>query len=345
MAQRHKVKNNMDKTYSFKVEENEAGRLDKFLSFKLPDYSRTSIQKLIVSGNVWIEYANGSGGKKEHLSSHLKLSGGQIICIMIPGKTPLPDIDEEARKLIQTLYEDDNVLVINKPVGIVVHGAGATFAKKEQKSIVSLLWPELSHKEWPDINRPGIVHRLDKDTSGALIIAKTPEILFKIAGQFAARSVKKMYYALIWGHTQLKEGSIEGPVGRSSTRTVKFEISPGGRWSKTGYRIIERFPESALWPQSSFAEITPYTGRTHQIRVQLAAIGHPVIGDKVYAPKHKAESLLLGAKRQMLHSYKIEFTYPVPPKTGEKITVTAPLPDDFMEILRKLRPPLKETGK
>jgi len=296
----------------FVVPENETKvRLDRFLAKKLPEYSRSRLQQLIRGGFVRL---NGATTRPRHL-----VRSGDKIELTEP---PLEKIDNQPEPIpLEVLFEDEDIIVINKPPGLVVHpGAG-----HRQHTLVNAL---LSHcatlsgiggKE-----RPGIVHRLDKETSGCLVIAKNDEAHRELSRQFGERTVEKIYLALVARKLRKDAGVIEEKIGRHPVHRQRMSVaSARGRTAKTDYRVI------CSGDQASLVECRLYSGRTHQIRVHLHHLGHPVLGDKVYAA-HLAKNF----PRHMLHAWKLGFRHP---RSGESKSFEAPLPDDFTTAMKMIR--------
>ena len=283
-------------------------RLDRFLALELPQYSRSRLQQLIRDGFV---RPNGKTARPRDI-----LRAGDVVDLTEP---PPEKIDNQPEAIpLDILFEDDNLIVINKPAGLVVHpGAGhckhtLVNALLHHCSILS----GIGGKE-----RPGIVHRLDKDTSGCLVVAKNDESHRGLSIQFAERGVDKIYLALVSGKLRRSTGVIEEKIGRHRVHRQRMSVtSERGRAARTEYRVL-RSSE-----QASLVECKLHSGRTHQIRVHLHHLGHPVLGDKVYAPK-----LIGKIPRQMLHAWKLGFRHP---RTGERRTFEAPLPNDFGEAMR-----------
>ncbi len=310
--------------FTLTVEQPQVGvRLDSFLAARIGALSRSRAAELIADGTVRVE----GGVKKPGYRVH----EGERICGRIPPAQPCIAYLPEPIP-IDVLYEDASLIVVNKPAGLVVHPAPGHFSGT---LVNALLY------RCPDLKgiggelRPGIVHRLDKDTSGVLVAAKTADAQVHMAAQFKNRSVQKTYLALARGRFNKDSGRIDLPVGRHPTARKKMSTrSRRPRTADTRWQVKERFSGATL------LEVSIHTGRTHQIRVHLAAVGRPVVGDPVYGGKHKrqvgsgAERLFAGAQRQMLHAWRLGFTHPA---SGEKLTFEAPLPHDFSDLLEKLR--------
>jgi len=297
------------------IKPEEAGRLDKYLVARFPDLSRTYLQRLINNRNILVD---------EHPASpHHKLQSGQTIQIDWPKKRESLGIEIPASLPFPILFEEDQFLIINKPPQLLSHPAGS---KAQEKTIVDWLAHKLIAEEWPEGVRPGLVHRLDRDTSGILIFAKTPQAHAKISKQFANRQIKKTYFALVKKVLKAGQGTLECRMGRDPGKRQRFAVSSDGRLAVTKFKVIEKFGGRA-----SLVELNPLTGRTHQLRVQLSTYGHPIIGDHVYGGLDKEFSFV---RRQMLHAAKIKFTHP---RTGVAVEFEAPLPEDFLEALKILR--------
>jgi len=278
-------------------------RLDLFLVKSLPGFSRSHIQRLIRAGFVRVEGAS--------TQPRQSVQSGDEIEVTEPPPEKI-QIEPEAIPLT-ILYEDDDLIVINKPPGMTVHpGPG----HREHTLVNALLHHCSTLSGIGGKERPGIVHRLDKETSGCLVVAKNDLAHRELSKQFAARAVEKIYLALVAGKLRKETGVIENKIGRHPVHRQRMSASsPRGRAAKTEYRVV-RSSE-----QASLIECKLHTGRTHQIRVHLHHLGNPVLGDKVYAPRFAKDF-----PRQMLHAWKLGFHHP---RTGEWKNFQAPLPDDF----------------
>jgi 23S rRNA pseudouridine1911/1915/1917 synthase len=286
-------------------------RLDLYLLDQLPQYSRSRLQSWIKDGLVLV---NGAAAK-----ASLVLRGGENISVA-PGE--LPPLNAAPEDLpLEILYQDDAVIAINKPADMVVHaGAGnhsGTLVNRLVHHFASL------SKVGGDL-RPGIVHRLDKGTSGVLLVARTDAAHQALAAQFSGRTVEKTYLALVHGKVAADSGRIFTPIERDPSRRLRMTTKTGkGRSALTEYRVRQRFDKF------TFLEVRIQTGRTHQIRVHLASIGHPVAGDRLYGGQ--------AAARVFLHAWRIVFTSPaLGSEPGERVTVEAPLPADLKEWLASL---------
>ena len=314
---------NPQSEHSFVVSGEQQGlRLDLFLSKVIPDLSRSHFKKLILEEMVRV---NGAAVKPSY-----ETKWGDAVLVRIPGIPAEERLKPQSMQL-DILYEDDDLLIVNKPPGLVVHpGAG-----REEGTLVHGLLahsPRLAIQGSP--LRPGIVHRLDKDTSGALVIAKSERAYLHLIRQFKAHGVRKEYLALVHGSPTKQQGEIRTLLGRHPSERKKIAVLQGkGRDAVSRWRIERDWGETALL----CVEIE--TGRTHQIRVHLSHINHPVVGDETYGGGRRraknirsaaVRDLLLKADRQMLHAMHLEFTHPA---TGELLSATAPLPADFREIV------------
>ncbi|MCK4325475.1 RluA family pseudouridine synthase [bacterium] len=317
----------MEERQEFIVEEDRV-RLDKFLAKQAVALSRSQIQSLIKRGRVTV---NGQVSKSSH-----RVVAGDKVRVLIPEREPLKVLPEDIP--LHILYEDEELLIVNKPPGMVVHPAAGHYSGTLVNGLL-FHCQNLSTINGP--LRPGIVHRLDKDTSGTLMVAKTDEAHLNLVRQIKERRIKKKYLALVEGRLELDEGTIEAPLGRHILDRKRMAVRhQGGRFALTHYRVLERFKIATL------LEITLATGRTHQIRVHLAYIGHPVVGDKTYGRKglrftHFRDNSLTGFKRetslidrQALHAQLLGFVHP---SRKEYMQFTAPLPHDMKQLLHNLK--------
>ena len=296
--------------YQFTIEK-PALRLDRCVSENCPGLSRTQAQKLIDDGYVTV---NGKIEKAKYKSDI-----GDRIEINIPPPSPSKLLPEAIP--IKILYEDDDLLVIDKPAGLIVHPAPG----HPTHTLVNAMLSHLSElADADDTSRPGIVHRLDKDTSGVMLIAKNITALANLSEQFKSRSIKKVYLTLVRGHLKPERGVIEAPIGRDSGDRKKMSVTgeSRGRQARTNYRVIRYVGNNSL------LEITSETGRTHQIRVHLAAIGYPVVGDGTYGTK----SAYLN--RQFLHAHRLGFHLP---SSGDYVEFESPLPADLEKTLNEIK--------
>ena len=292
------------------IEDESAGqRLDKYLANVCTDLSRTRIKQMIVTGNVTVN------GTVERPST--KLTSGQCIEVTVP--TTTPSHLEPQRMDIEIIYEDDELIVVNKPAGITVHPAPG---HPDHTLVNAILALSEDIEAFPDRVRPGIVHRLDKDTSGLVIIAKNQTAHSHLSNQFKNRLVEKMYLALVHGWPNPSEAVIDGPIGRHPKHRKRMAIVSDGKSASTRYRLIKRYQGYGM------VEVKPTTGRTHQIRVHLASIGHPIVSDTTYGTTH------LGITRHFLHAKFLGFQLP---SSGAYLELTSNLPADLTSFLLTLQ--------
>lgn len=298
------------------AERDAAPRLDRWLAERLPDLSRARIQKLVEQGHVWL---NGELCQRKKQVIQL----GDRIQIDIPETRPL-DLQPETIPL-DILYEDDQLLILNKPVGMVVHPAPGHSTGTLVHALLAYC-PDLSGIG--GVQRPGIVHRLDKDTSGAIAIAKTERAHHSLQAQLKAKTARRDYLAVVYGAPASSQGTIDAPIGRHPGDRKKMGIvseDRGGRRAITHWQVSERLGNYTLMHYQL------ETGRTHQIRVHSAHIGHPIVGDPVYGTGRSVGVNLPG---QALHAWKLSLQHPI---TGDWIGAIAPLPDSFTTLVRILR--------
>jgi 23S rRNA pseudouridine1911/1915/1917 synthase len=288
-----------------------ARRLDHYLARALPDVSRATIQRLIRQGLITVD------GLASRASSPVK-PGMQVVA-RIPPPTPAAQVSPQAI-MLDVVYEDGDLLVVNKPAGMVVHPAAGHY----EGTLVNALLARYPHLAAGDEGRPGIVHRLDRDTSGLLVVAKTETALDYLRAQFRSRQVKKTYLALVHGRPPKPEGIVEVPLGRDPRQRKRMAVVAGGRLARTGFRVLEDLGEYSL------LSVSLETGRTHQIRVHLAWLGVPVVGDGVYGRRRNR----LGLARQALHAWRLAFERP---GGRGRLELEAPLPADLEKVLEELR--------
>jgi 23S rRNA pseudouridine1911/1915/1917 synthase len=285
------------------------------LAHTIPHLTRSQIKKLIQQNEVLV---NGHPAKPGSI-----VQTGEMISLTLPAP-PAESVTPQPMTL-KIVYEDETLIVVNKDAGIVVHPAHG----HNQDTLVNGLlaaFPDLSAmtSAEPEAGlRPGIVHRLDQDTSGLIVVARTPQALQNLRRQFKARTVEKIYLALVHGHPVAPEGIIDAPLGRHPRHRQKFAVRPDGKSARTRYRLKSSFADYSL------LEIALETGRTHQIRVHLAWLKCPVVGDNVYGRKRNE----LGLSRQFLHAWRLSFKHP---RTAEQLDFEAPLPDDLRQVLSTL---------
>ncbi len=298
-----------------KVSAEESGvRADKLLSEKMENFTRSYIQKIIEEGGMLI---NGKPGK-----GSAKLKPGDEITVDIPEPTE-PDITPENIPL-DIVYEDSSLLVVNKPQGMVVHPAPGNYSGTLVNALMHHCKGELSGIN--GVIRPGIVHRIDKNTSGLLMVAKTNDAHLSLAEQIKEHSFSRRYKTIAYGSFNETEWTVNAPIGRNKKNREKMCVTnENSKEAITHFRVLEQFSGCAL------LECILETGRTHQIRVHLSHIGHPVMGDDVYGLKKEK---LTGLRGQLLHAYLLGFVHP---STGEYMEFSAPLPRHFEEALEKLK--------
>lgn len=303
-------------------------RLDQFLVSHLPDVSRARVQELIAQEKVLV---NGATSK-----ASLKLRGNETIAILGPAeRPPLKAVAEDIP--LDIVYEDDDLAVINKPAGMMVHaGAGATDDDRNRGTLVNALVHRFGQLSGVGGElRPGIVHRLDKETSGLLVVAKNDSAHRKLANEFSSRRVKKTYIALVHGWPKQEHGTISAPISRDAVRRIRMTTRrSGGRDAVTHYDVERRIDSS--YGKFTLLKLRIETGRTHQIRVHLASIGHPVVGDKLYGAPAEVRSKSLPAvalSRNFLHSAELQFTHP---RTAEPLSFSSHLPHELQEFLHKV---------
>ena len=291
---------------------NEKQRLDKALSEIDNTLSRTAIQRLIDEEKILVN------DKKE--KSSYKVCVGDVITIQ---EEQAKEIDLKAQDIpIDVLYEDDDIIVVNKPKGLVVHPANGNPDGTLVNAVMNICKDSLSGIGGEI--RPGIVHRLDKDTSGVIIIAKNDNAHINLSNQIKDREVKKIYVALVRGIIKENEATINMPIGRSTKDRKKMAVSKNGKEAVTHFTVLDRFENY------TFLKIKIDTGRTHQIRVHLSEIGYPVVGDYVYSNGKNP----YGVIGQMLHAQSIEFKHPT---TGKILKIEAPIPEYFEKIINELK--------
>jgi 23S rRNA pseudouridine1911/1915/1917 synthase len=291
--------------------------LDKYLAGRLPDLSRSVVQRLIVSGQVTV---NGELSRASY-----QVRSGDLVTCTVPDLEPAAPVPESIP--LDIAYEDEFLLVVNKPAGMVVHPAPGHSSGTLVNAVLAYL-PELAAS---GDKRPGIVHRLDRDTSGLILVAKNPKIQRALQQQFKKRAVDKVYTALLNGHLQPAWGRIEAPIGRDPQHRQRMAVRQGGREAVTEYHVLEQFARQTGPAAGAYTlvEAEPLTGRTHQIRVHFASVGHPVVGDRVYGRQRPT----LPVARQFLHARQLGFRHP---KSGRRMELEAPLPSDLDSVLRIL---------
>lgn len=305
---------------TLKVESNDQGkRLDQYLSTHLPSFSRTQLHRQIVDNDVLVN--------SKVVKPSYRIHENDLIEIELP-PPPVIELIPEPMSL-DIIYEDKDLLVLNKPPGLVVHPAAGIERGTLANGLAAYLDP--SNCSGSPM-RPGIVHRLDRDTSGVMVVAKNQLAYNHLIEQFAERKVKKEYIALVYGHMPSKSQLIDLPIGRHPNQRTKMAVM-----TKTGRQSLTFYKVSKEWTYFSRLEVEIKTGRTHQIRVHLAHLNHPVVGDEIYGTgrskqlrNKKLENLITILGRQFLHAFKLAFTHP---STGELMSFSSPLPQKLEEFL------------
>lgn len=302
----------MDEMIRLSVSEQDAGmRIDAYLRANT-ELSRSRISALIQAGAL---HVNGS----MELKPSFKVEGGQSIELQVPQARAVDIIPQNIP--IDILYQDEDIVIVNKPCGMVVHPA----AGNEDKTLVNALMYHV--RDLSGIGgemRPGIVHRLDKDTSGLILIAKNDKAHVALSEQFKARNMEKHYRAVAYGNFGEEHGLIDAPIARHPIDRKKMAIVADGKPSQTEWTVISRLKSA------TYLDVHLLTGRTHQIRVHMHSMGHPLLGDRIYAPNIKTS---VHIPRLMLHAYSLAFTHPT---TGKRMSMTAPLPKEYIATLEKL---------
>lgn len=284
-------------------------RLDVFLSEKL-DKTRSAVKKLVDDGEITV------GGNKVKAGRTLKI--GEEIFVNIPDPVKL---DLEAENIpLDIIYQDKDIAIINKPQGMTVHAGNGTHGST---LVNALLYHLDSLSGINGVIRPGIVHRIDKDTSGLLVVAKNDAAHLSLSEQIKNKTCHRIYFALLEGTVKQNDGIIDTFIGRSDKNRTMMAVKDSGRRAVTYFKVLKRYKEF------TFAEFRLETGRTHQIRVHCKYIGHPIVGDPVYGYEKQKFKL----NGQLLHAWKLELTHP---STGERMSFEAPLPDYFQAVLQKL---------
>lgn len=303
----------MDRLEFIAGEDGNAERIDRYLAERCPDFSRSYLQKLLKEQAVSV---NGKAVKANY-----KVQSRDRIILEIPEAEKADILPEDIP--LDILYEDDYLLVVNKPKGMVVHPSAGHMEGTLVNAVMAHCGDHLSGIN--GVLRPGIVHRIDKDTTGALLVCKDDAVHRDLAEQLKEHSIKRRYRAVVWGNLKEDQGTVEGPIGRHPIDRKKMAVNyKNGKDAVTHYQVLERFG------QYTYIECRLETGRTHQIRVHMASIGHPLLGDSVYSPSKNPWKL----QGQTLHAMVLGFRHPV---TGEYMEFTAPLPEYFSELLDKLR--------
>ncbi|PAW75433.1 MAG: hypothetical protein B9S32_17925 [Verrucomicrobia bacterium Tous-C9LFEB] len=291
-------------------------RLDVFLTEAL-SRSRSQVQAMIKAGRVQLSPA------RERLVANYKLRPGDSLAVEDEPMQSLPDVQAEDIPL-EVIFEDKSLLVINKPAGLVVHPAAGHFTGTLVHGLLFHCGSDLASRGGTE--RLGIVHRLDKDTSGLIVVAKTNAAHESLGAQFQTRQITKVYLALARGQFRRASGKCLEPIGRHPVARKKMAVVASGREAHTDYVVQKQ------WTQAALVECHLHTGRTHQIRVHLSHLGHPILGDTLYSRAWNGDGLPKPT-RQMLHAARLSFMHPV---TGKKVEFSSPLPEDFQELIRAL---------
>lgn len=291
-------------------------RLDRYLARNLPDLSRSQVQRLIRDGQVVVD--------KETPKPGTPISPGMQVIVRIPLSPPDEILPQSIP--LDVVYEDGDLLVVNKPAGMVVHPSHG----HSQGTLVNALLARYPNLTVGDSGRPGIVHRLDRDTSGLIVVAKTEHALEHLRRQFKSQKVRKTYLALVHGKPPTPEGVIEAPVGRDPRQRQRMAVIADGRPARTRYKVREELGDYSL------LSIAPETGRTHQIRVHLSWLGVPVAGDPVYGHERGARRVKseMGLERQFLHAWRLSFERP---GGEERVSLEVPLPAELQQAIDLLR--------
>ncbi len=328
---------NKDSPSSIAVPDEAASRrLDQFLAGEIPNVSRARVQELIAGGKVLVD---GAAAK-----ASLKLRGGEQITLLgLAERPPLRAVAEEIP--LDIFYEDDDLAIINKPAGMMVHaGAGATEDERNRGTLVNALLHHFQSLSGVGGEmRPGIVHRLDKETSGLIVVAKNDEAHRKLAEQFSRREVKKTYLALVHGWPKKESGTISASISRDRVRRIRMTTrGSGGREAVSHYKVLHRI--DSRYGKFSLVEVKIDTGRTHQIRVHMASLGHPIVGDTLYGAPAEIKATAGRGKKGPAKAVRLErnFLYAaelklIHPRTGREIALKSPLPKELTSFLESLK--------
>jgi 23S rRNA pseudouridine1911/1915/1917 synthase len=289
-------------------------RIDRVVAM-LTGLPRSDVAELIAAGAVHI-------GAKQVIKPSTKVSEGDVVDVEVPAAAVVV-LDPEPEVDVPVVFADDDVIVVDKPAALVVHpGAG----NDRGTMVAGLLakFPELAAVG--EAERPGIVHRLDKGTSGLLVVARTSDAYQSLVGQLSARTVDRRYSALVWGHPDPPNGLVDAPIGRSRRDPTRMTVAADGREARTGFAVERVFTEPV---EVALVECKLETGRTHQIRVHLSAIGHPIVGD----PRYRGAKAKFPLGRPFLHAHRLAFDHPA---TGERVSFDSPLPAELGAVLARL---------
>jgi 23S rRNA pseudouridine1911/1915/1917 synthase len=302
------------------IDESQAGaRVDRVLAAAWPDLSRSRLKQLIEAGAL-------TRGARALDDPAQKVRLGEVLELSIPPAAPAEPKGQAIP--LPIVYEDEHLIVIDKPAGLVVHPAAGNRDGTLVNALIAHCGPSL--RGIGGELRPGIVHRIDKDTTGLIVAAKSEKAHTSLGKQFAAHAIERVYRALVWGVPRVREGTVEGAIGRSPLNRQKMTVlRTGGKSARTHYNVIEAFGSTA-----ALVECRLETGRTHQVRVHMAHIGHPVIGDPVYGRPRNIPGLTLRISRQALHAAVLGFQHPA---THKRLRFESALPEDFMEAYSALK--------
>ena len=312
-------------------------RMDRLLAARIADLSRSRLKALVLAGHVTI-------GGRTILDPGHKVNAGDDIAVDVPA--PEPAVPQGENIPLNIAFEDDDLIIIDKPSGLVVHPAAGHWTGTLVNALIAHCGTSLSGIG--GVKRPGIVHRLDKDTTGLLIVAKNDRTHQALTAQFADHGrtgpLQRRYIAFVWGVPREPKGTVDKPIDRHPHARDKMAIRPGGREAITHWQVLERYNDVEGKPVAAMVECSLETGRTHQIRVHMASIGHPVIGDEVYGPGFRtkagrlpksAQEAISGLGRQALHAHILGVEHP---STHEFIEFRSPLPDDLGRLRHALAP-------
>ena len=290
-------------------------RVDRVVAM-LTGLPRADVAELVANGAVRVN-------DRAVTKPSLKVAAGDVVDVDVPEVADAGSLVAEAGVEVPLVHVDDDVIVVDKPADLVVH-PGAGNAQGTMVAGLLAQFPELAGVGAPE--RPGVVHRLDKGTSGLLVVARTSDAYQSLVAQLSAREVERRYTALVWGHPDPRTGLVDAPIGRSRRDPTRMAVTAGGREARTGYEVRQLFTEPV---EAALLECKLETGRTHQIRVHLAAIGHPIVGD----PRYRGAKARFAVPRPFLHAHRLAFDHP---RTGERVTFDAPLPPDLEAVLTRL---------
>lgn len=295
------------------ISEDEGIRVDAWLTSKLEDLSRTYIQKLVNDGMITVN--------DKAIKTNYKVKAGDEVRVVIPEPRKLEVTPEKIK--IEIIYEDDDIIIVNKPKGMVVHPAAGNYSGTLVNALMAYCGDRLSNIN--GVIRPGIVHRIDKDTSGILVVAKNNQAHEKLSAGLKATKLKRVYETIVQGVIVEESGTIDAPIGRHEVDRKKMSVN-----TRTGKRAVTHFKVLERFNNATYLEVRLETGRTHQIRVHMAYIGHPVIGDKIYGGKQQKYNI----EGQALHAKTLGFHHPT---TGKYMEFTTQLPEYFTDLLKQLR--------